>query len=114
MRNGEGYSPSGTKSLEQARRVALSPEAGEGDYGVRKRSFRPMLKLALQHSKNTAHGFHSLPRRSLCGVRKQSFRPMLKLALQHSKNTRARLHLSHAVGEGLGVRAKNAPLFRTQ
>ena len=28
---------------------------------------------------------------------------MLKLALQHSKNTRARLHLSHAVGEGLGV-----------
>jgi hypothetical protein len=64
--------------------------------------------------KNTARGFHSLPRRSLCGVRKQSFRPMLKLALQHSKNTRARLHLSHAVGEGLGVRAKNAPLFRTQ
>ena len=62
------------------RRVVLAREAGEGDYGVRKRSFRPMLKLALQHS----------------------------------KNTRARLHLSHAVGEGLGVRAKNAPLFRTQ
>jgi hypothetical protein len=74
----------------------------------------PDLKLALQHSKNTARSFHSLPRRSLCGVRKRSFRPMLKLALQHSKNTRARLNLSHAVGEGLGVRAKNAPLFRTQ
>jgi len=39
---------------------------------------------------------------------------MLKRKLQHSKNTRARLPLSHSVGEGLGVRAKNTLLFRTQ
>jgi len=31
---------SDAKSLEQARRVALSHAVGEGDYGVRKRSFR--------------------------------------------------------------------------
>ena len=58
------------------RRVVLAREAGEGDYGVRKRSFRPMLKLALQHSKAGEGDY---------GVRKRSFRPMLKLALQHSK-----------------------------
>jgi hypothetical protein len=43
-------------------------------YGVRKRSFRLLLKLTLQHSK----GYR-------CGVRKRSFRPTLKLSLQHSK-----------------------------
>jgi hypothetical protein len=32
-------------------------EAGEGAYGVRKRSFRLMLKLTLQHSKNGCFPF---------------------------------------------------------
>jgi len=40
-------------------------------------------------------------------VRKRSFRPTLKLTLQHSKSVGA-APLSHPVGEGLGVRAKNA------
>jgi hypothetical protein len=35
-------------------------QAGEGAYGVRKRSFRLMLKLTLQHSKN---GCSPLPTR---------------------------------------------------
>ena len=67
----------------------LSHAVGEGDYGVRKQSFRPMLKLALQHSPNTARGSprsHNMGEGDY-GVRKRSFRPMLKLALQHSKNT---------------------------
>jgi len=41
---------------------------GEWDYGVRKRSFRPTLKLTLQHSKEGDYG-----------VRKPRFRPTLKL-----------------------------------
>jgi hypothetical protein len=41
------------------------PQAGEGDYGVRKRSFRPMLKLTLQHSKN---GCSSLPQGGRGGI----------------------------------------------
>jgi hypothetical protein len=45
--------------------------------------------------------------------RKRGFRPTLKLALQHSKKDSRTTPLSHAVGEGLGVRAKNASyLFR--
>jgi hypothetical protein len=36
------------------------PQAGEGDYGVRKRSFRPMLKLTLQHSKTATPLSHSV------------------------------------------------------
>jgi len=38
----------------------LSRLAGEGDYGVRKRSFRPMLKLTLQHSKTATPLSHSV------------------------------------------------------
>jgi hypothetical protein len=42
------------------KRLLLSPAGrARGDYGVRKRSFRPMLKLTLQHSKN---GYSPLPR----------------------------------------------------
>jgi hypothetical protein len=52
----------------------LSREAGEGDYGVRKRSFRLMLKLRFSTPKGVDYG-----------VRKRSFRLMLKLTLQHSK-----------------------------
>ena len=53
----------------QARRGALTPcvplsrEAGEGDYGVRKRSFRLMLKLTLQHSKQVSVRLTPLPQR---------------------------------------------------
>jgi hypothetical protein len=37
------------------RPVARSPrKAGEGDYGVRKRSFRPTLKRQLQHSEQVS------------------------------------------------------------
>jgi hypothetical protein len=49
---------SSASAVGQTRLVALTPffplsrEAGEGGYGVRKRSFRPMLKLTLQHSKS--------------------------------------------------------------
>jgi len=60
-------------------------QAGEGAYGVRKRSFRLMLKLTLQHSKNGCFPF-SQAGEGAYGVRKRSFRLMLKLTLQHSKN----------------------------
>ena len=62
-------SPSGCVS-RQARLFALTPfvplsrEAGEGDCGVRKRSFRLMLKLPLQHSKHVRARLTPLPR---CG-----------------------------------------------
>jgi hypothetical protein len=64
--------------------VPLSRGAGEGDYGVRKRSFRLMLKLTLQHSKNGCFPFSQAGEGDY-GVRKRSFRLMLKLTLQHSK-----------------------------
>jgi len=41
-------------TLQHSKRLGArlpSPTAWERDYGVRKRSFRPMLKLTLQHSK---------------------------------------------------------------
>jgi hypothetical protein len=80
------------------------------DYGVRKRSFRPMLQLHF-----------STPN---YGVRKRSFRPMLQLHFSTPKGRRAAplareagegerqgappcapTPLSHPVGEGLGQKA---------
>jgi hypothetical protein len=77
--------------------VPLSRGAGEGDYGVRKRSFRLMLKLRFSTPKGVDYGVRkrsfrlmlklrfSTPKGVDCGVRKRSFRLMLKLTLQHSK-----------------------------
>jgi len=66
--------------------------ASDGAYGVRKRSFRPTLKLTLQHSKRVGARPPSPTawERGAYGVRKRSFRPTLKLTLQHSKRVGAR------------------------
>jgi hypothetical protein len=65
-------------------------------------SFRPMLKLTLQHSKGVSARLSAPVRgQAAYGVRKRSFRSTLKLTLQHSIGS------AHCVGEGLGVRAKS-------
>jgi hypothetical protein len=52
-----------------------SPSSRRGEYGVRKRSFRPTLKLTLQHSKSGGS--------MECGS--EASAQLLKLTLQHSR-----------------------------
>jgi hypothetical protein len=90
-----------------------SPARGRGGYGVRKRSFRPTLKLTLQHSIGSAHCVgeglgarakqHAPSRTQARGI----WSAEAKLPPDaEGAACRAPTPLSHRVGEGRGVRAK--------
>jgi hypothetical protein len=98
-----------------------SPTSGRGGYGVRKRSFRPTLKLTLQHSIGSAHCVgeglgarakqHAPSRTQARGI----WSAEAKLPPDaEGAACRAPTPLSHKVGEGLGVRAKQHAPSRTQ
>ena len=71
-------------------------------------SFRPTLKLTLQHSKGVSARLSAPVRgQAAYGVRKRSFRPTLKLTLQHSKGVSARLSAPVRGQAAYGVRKRS-------
>ena len=84
----------------------LSREAGEGYYGVRKRSFRPMLIVGALPCAPTPLSRHA---GEGLGVRAKKHTTPLFRRVGEGLGVRAKKHttpLSRRVGEGLGVRAK--------
>ena len=83
------------------------PQAGEGAYGVRKRSFRLMLKLHF----STQKAWRAVPLAyKRARVQKLRFRLMLKLRFSTPNRSACGSPLSHAVGEGRGSEALTARL----
>ena len=80
--------PDAEAALQHSKRVGARlplPQTGEGGCGVRKRSFRLMLKLRFSTPKGLARGSLSCKWARDYGVRKRSFCLMLKLRFSTPK-----------------------------